>query len=251
MTPEKIKAKMQEGFDKIQPKIVEMTSIIMDAYQEGFNTRFELLTGQKFLDNKSQCKTVLETTKEENVDNQNCVKTTNKVESKFNVGDWVTCDKYGAKDIDKIVKFDNDKVIFESGEWLYINQLNEDYKLWTIHDAKPGDVLVWDNSKCITLFKNIYDKESFNSYGFVGYCTESFESRLYYHDIEGAHPATKEQRDILFAKMKKAGYEWDTEKKILSKRVIDEGKSEIDYCFTKMMNGEKIIEDLKKVMEGE
>ena len=89
MTPEKIKAKMQEGFDQIQPKIVEMTSIIMDAYQEGFNTCFELLTGQKFLDNKSQCKTVLETTKEENVDNQNCVKTTNKVEPKFNVGDWV------------------------------------------------------------------------------------------------------------------------------------------------------------------
>ena len=48
MTPEKIKAKMQEGFDKIQPKIVEMTSIIMDAYQEGFSTCFELLTGQKF-----------------------------------------------------------------------------------------------------------------------------------------------------------------------------------------------------------
>ena len=49
MTQEEIiKAKMQEGFAKIQPKISEMTSIIMDAYQEGFNTCFELLTGQKF-----------------------------------------------------------------------------------------------------------------------------------------------------------------------------------------------------------
>ncbi len=48
MTQEEVKAKMQEGFSKIQPKVVEMTHIIMDAYQEGFSTCFELLTGQKF-----------------------------------------------------------------------------------------------------------------------------------------------------------------------------------------------------------
>ena len=48
MTREEVEAKMQEGFDKIQPKVVEMTNIIMDAYQEGFNTCWELLTGQKF-----------------------------------------------------------------------------------------------------------------------------------------------------------------------------------------------------------
>ena len=45
---EEVKSKMQEGLAKIQPKVVEMTNIIMDAYQEGFNTCFELLTGQKF-----------------------------------------------------------------------------------------------------------------------------------------------------------------------------------------------------------
>lgn len=48
MKEEEIKAKMQEGFAKIKPKVAEMTNIIMDAYQEGFNTCFELLTGQKF-----------------------------------------------------------------------------------------------------------------------------------------------------------------------------------------------------------
>lgn len=48
MTQEEVKTKMQEGLAKIQPKVVEMTNIIMDAYQEGFNTCFELLTGQKF-----------------------------------------------------------------------------------------------------------------------------------------------------------------------------------------------------------
>ena len=32
-----------------------------------------------------------------------------------------------------------------------------------------------------------------------------------------AVPATKEQRDLLFAKMKEAGYEWDADKKELKK----------------------------------
>lgn len=47
MTQEEVKAKMQEGLAKIHPKVAEMTSIMMDAYQEGFNTCFELLIGQK------------------------------------------------------------------------------------------------------------------------------------------------------------------------------------------------------------
>lgn len=50
MTQEQVKSKMQEDFVKIQPKVVEMTNIVMDAYQCGFNTCWELLTGQKFND---------------------------------------------------------------------------------------------------------------------------------------------------------------------------------------------------------
>ena len=91
-------------------------------------------------------------------------------------------------------------------------------RLWDItKDAKDGDVLAWDDSKCIALFKNIYDEDSFNSYGFIGGCTGTFESRQSYHDIEGSHPATKEQRDLLFQKMHEAGYEWDADKKELIK----------------------------------
>jgi len=47
MTEEEVKAKMQKGFATIRPKVAELTSIVMDAYKEGFNTCFELLTGQK------------------------------------------------------------------------------------------------------------------------------------------------------------------------------------------------------------
>ena len=142
-------------------------------------------------------------------------KHTDKVEPNFKVGDWVVT-SYGK--VNQVVSVDkygdgytlNDGVYF-SGSWCDM------YHLWTIQDAKDGDVLAWDDSKCIALFKNIYDEDSFNSYGFVGGCTCTFESRQSYHDIEGAHPATKEQRDLLFHKMHEAGYEWDAENKELIK----------------------------------
>ena len=217
---------------------------IIQFFKKLFYTCFELLTGQKFLDNKQQDKTVFEAIKEENVVNQNCVKTTNKVEPIFKVGDWVVT-SYGK--VNQVIAVDEDGDGFTLDDDTYFSGSWKDgYHLWTIKDVKDGDILAWDDSKCIALFKNIYDEDSFNSYGFVGHCTGTFESRLSYHDIEGAHPATKEQRDHLFAKMKEAGYEWDAEKKKLSKCVINEEKSEINYCFTKMMNGEKVIENLKK-----
>ena len=136
-----------------------------------------------------------------------------KVEPNFKVGDWVV---YCNDDVDLITGIEeNGYCINNSGYIPFI--CASDIRLWTIQDAKDGDVLAWDDSKCIALFKNIYDEDSFNSYGFVGGCTGTFESRQSYHDIEGAHPATKEQRDLLFQKMHEAGYEWDADKKELIK----------------------------------
>ena len=94
-------------------------------------------------------------------------KPANNVEPKFHEGDWIVYDKYDGNNIDKIVKFDNDKVSFESGEWLYIHQLNEDCKLWTIQDAKDGDVLCCESGwTCI--FKALDNHtNTFSSYCFM------------------------------------------------------------------------------------
>ena len=48
MTQEEIKKKMQEGVAKLTPIVTEVSSLIADAYQEGFKTCWELLIGQKF-----------------------------------------------------------------------------------------------------------------------------------------------------------------------------------------------------------
>jgi len=45
----------------------------------------------------------------------------------------------------------------------------------------------------------------------------------------------------LFQKMQESCYEWDANNKELNKiHIIDEGKAEIDHCFTKMMNSENV-----------
>ena len=49
MTEQEVRKQMEEGFAKIQPKVAEMTKILMDCYQEGFKTCWELLTGQDWV----------------------------------------------------------------------------------------------------------------------------------------------------------------------------------------------------------
>lgn len=137
----------------------------------------------------------------------------------FHEGDWVMFNNKH-QSIYQVEKIEDVYYILRNthGGTFRVSVLHdESLRLWTIQDAKDGDVLAWDDSKCIALFKNIYDEYSFNSYGFIGGCTGTFESRQSYHDIEGSHPATKEQRDLLFHKMHESGYEWDAEKKELIK----------------------------------
>jgi hypothetical protein len=51
MTQEEVRNKMQEELNNVTP-IVQ--GLIMDAYQEGFKTCWELLTGQSWEQNKEK-----------------------------------------------------------------------------------------------------------------------------------------------------------------------------------------------------
>jgi len=145
-------------------------------------------------------------------------KSVNKVEPKFKVGNWVVIEVGELSKTLLITKVEKDKYLYWFNDDSYLPFTEEQcLRLWAIQDAKDGDVLSWDDSKCIAIFKNIYDEDSFNSYGFVGGCTGTFESRQSYHDIEGAHPASKEQRNQLEKAMADAGYTFDFEKKELKK----------------------------------
>ena len=101
---------------------------------------------------------------------------------------------------------------------------NSNAHLWTIEDAKEGDVLARNNdilSICIfSRFDGINNKYS----SFLCRCGlegEGLGQKLsingYHDDCKDYIPATREQCDTLFQKMKEAGYKWDDQNNSLSK----------------------------------
>jgi len=107
---------------------------------------------------------------------------------------------------------------------LSFNVVENEYHLWTIQDAKDGDVLV------TTKIRNcpfIYRKTDYNNnlaYYYAGidgngdFCDGCIKRTLcHFGSVADVVPATKEQRELLFKKMKEAGYEWDADKKELKK----------------------------------
>jgi hypothetical protein len=150
-----------------------------------------------------------------------------KVEQKFKVGDWVVYND----DICQIVKREEgcNKLVTNFGiEKELVNERNlSTARPWTIQDAKDGDVLLSPSTpegdkECPFIFKEI-DKDGIVRYRVALLQSEKFKiadgiTNVMGYANEGYHiPATKEQRDLLFQKMKEAGYEWDAEKKELKK----------------------------------
>lgn len=143
-----------------------------------------------------------------------------KIELKFKIGDWVI-DKQGivhqiANVIENMTTHTYGYDIVGGG---YFNDEAEGVRLWTIQDAKDGDVIVCDSKhgrQQIGIVKRYVEK-----YGmcFVAHCFIDWDGIFRVSEYMGSqniHPATKEQRDTLFAKMKEAGYEWDDiDKKVL------------------------------------
>lgn len=106
-----------------------------------------------------------------------------------------------------------------------IRDIDKSASVFTIQDAKDGDVLCTyecDEPKIVFILKGTPKKHyalSYHCYYNIMYphfAPDSEKGCLAPND-EDVKPATKEQRDILFAKMKEAGYEWDAEKKELKK----------------------------------
>ena len=137
-----------------------------------------------------------------------------KVEPNFKVGDWVV---YCNDDVDLITGIEeNGYCINNSGYIPFI--CASDIRLWTIQDAKDGDIIC--SNQIIVLFKQWEDDIDYNFV--IAHAGIDISGKL---QITNGHwlinnkskPATKEQRNLLFQKMREAGYEWDAEKKELIK----------------------------------
>ena len=168
-------------------------------------------------------------------------KPADKVESKFKIekDKWYICirdldDNYGTRAFckgctyhstkDETLIPDNSNIPFEIKYCV-----NDYFRLWTIQDANDGDVLSIRNP---FIFRGFGDKRHPNSP--TAYCGINSSGTFIlswendWWTADDAHPATKEQHDILFQKMKEAGYEWDAEKKELKKISAQSSWSEED-----------------------
>ena len=94
--------------------------------------------------------------------------------------------------------------------------IERNFKLWTIQDAKDGDVLFVNLGKQLIIFGGINSGNRIKYYCCFLNNKFSYDGLMEY-DYKYFLPATKEQRNLLFQKMKETNYEWDAEKKELRK----------------------------------
>lgn len=146
-----------------------------------------------------------EAIKEEKVDNAN------KIKPKFRVGDWVT----DGNSVFHITNMDYGCYQFEDG-YDFIDSIDAKCHLWTVEDAKDGDVLVASDGSIFVFActDDCYCKH-YVALATNGVIVVNKGLKQNWEDSCGVHPATKEQRELLFSKMGERGYQWDADNKRL------------------------------------
>ena len=160
-------------------------------------------------------------------------KPADKAETKFHEGDWIVFNGltlYVKEVVKGFYRTISKGGIAISYDW----DIDNVARLWTIHEAMDGDVL--SDGTTIFIFKDLlsdgsvmsycdYDKDSGESDAFCPLSMNLMCSKI--------TPVTKEQRSLLFAKMKEAGYQWDAEKKELKK--IVQNFTSFERCLKHIM----------------
>jgi len=132
---------------------------------------------------------------------------------KFKVGDWITNGDYTWEVVeimvlDYVLRSQDGNIVDDT-----ISHTDEQFHLWTIQDAKEGDVLVTKYNQPF-IYNGNYDLFNVGAYCgmdclgeiFIESCTKCQWSST------KVKPATKDQRDALERAMTNAGYRWNKEK---------------------------------------
>lgn len=209
---EEIFPELKESDDeRIRKELIRYFKEMNFVTQEGAEKVTRWIAWLEKQGNKPQGKSALEADEEK-------ANNANKVEPKFHEGDWVVT-SYGK--VNQVIAVDKDgdgytldDDTYFSGSWCDM------YHLWTIKDAKDGDILA-----------SIYNKPfiyngNHNSRHVGAYCGITTNDKLIIASEEchwtenlNIHPANKDQRDILMNAMNDDGYVFDFDKKELKKMI--------------------------------
>lgn len=134
---------------------------------------------------------------------------------KFNIGTWVVFNGNHSS-VYRVEKIEGLRYYLRHylGGTLSVHFDNLLLRPWTIQDAKDGDILATDNGVFI------YNGKTGGTSCPGAYCgintLRNFQNGTETHWTgRKCYPATKEQRDLLFSKIKEAGYKWDSNNKEL------------------------------------
>ena len=194
------------------------------------------------------------------------------VEPKFKVGDFVVDNCGYTWKIEGIL---NQFYILEGVEGgesrPTIEWVDKTCHLWTIEDARDGDVLFGSEWGVILMFRGIGNTEWDDVIDYHCYYDCYRKDFIVQENVEywgntknnQLKPATKEQRELLFQKMKEVGYMWDDEKKEpkkieqkptwseederLCSCLIEEQEESLDNVRNDKYGHSEIISDLKEM----
>ena len=169
----------------------------------------ELVRGSSYILNPMKQKAMIGWLKKQNAPASDIPKT------KFKAGDWAMTD-YG--NVVYIESISETKYLLQCidghHEKMSFEYVDTCWRPWTVQDAKDGDVLATKDA--VFIFKHM-EKAGLSLCN--SYCEVIGDSKLglgFDFSVDSVHPATKEERDILFQKIKEAGYGWDSDKKELT-----------------------------------
>ena len=134
-------------------------------------------------------------------------KSNDKFEPKFHGGDFIKHNVVNT--IYKVITVNSKSYYAESiktGCRIEFFSAEQNFHLWTIEDAEEGDILYSPKHDLLWIYKNRDEYHVASNSNFI-----SVESLI--EISSDVRPATKEQRDFLFQKMKVYGYEWHADKK--------------------------------------
>ena len=172
-------------------------------------------------------------------------KPTDKVEPKFKVRDWVILTAGKLSTTLQIISVSTDKKLYWFNDGRYLPIVDEEcLRLWSIQDAKDGDVLSYRDGQWIFIYKGKINDNSFYYHALYSTVQGLTIANTGFTLLNDAiTPATKEQRDTLMKAMADAGYTFDFEKKELKK--IEQKPADIPEDF------EKLVEHLLSLSDGE
>ena len=170
---------------------------------------------------------------------------------KFNVDDWVV-GKYPddgsyIHNVVGVKRLADGTYVYALDDNTYFSGSQESfYHVWSIKDAKPGDVLA--ANECLVLFREI------DGLNIRCYCTYHFmyNPSFYVNTLQNKdafHPATKEQCTMLEKAMADAGYAFDLDKKELKKIENEEYDGE-DYGIGSLWHAKNILEKTLGEVDG-